>query len=142
MSELKPNIFLGTGWGFPPTFNFVTKKTNMVSAEEDIKESLFILLSTMKSERVMMPEYGCDLIKLVFEEMDNTLYHFTIDMVKNAIILNEPRVDVETVDLTIEADTLYVNVDYIIRDTNSRHNLVYPFYIGQGTNIESHDRIY
>lgn len=142
MSDLENSIFLGTGWAFPPKFDFYTKKVKMVSDEDDIKESLIILLSTMKKERVLLPEYGCDLEKLVFEEVDNTMHHFIIDLIKNAVILNEARVDVEDVKLKIEIGTIFITIEYTVRHTNSRYNLVYPFYINQGTNIEPHDKIY
>lgn len=142
MADFEDRIFLGTGWAFPPKFDFETKQVKMVSAEADIEESLIILLSTMKNERVMLPEYGCDLVKFIFEEMDNTLYYFVVDLTKNAILLNEPRVDVEDVKLKVEVETVYIIVDYVIRYTNSRYNLVYPFYVNQGTNIDAHDKIY
>ena len=142
MSDSESNTILGTGWAFPPKFDFEAKKPIMVSAEEDIKESLIILLSTMKKERVMFPEYGCDLVKLIFEEIDNTMYYFIVDLIKNAIILNEPRVDIEDVKLTTGSESVLITIEYTIRLTNSRHNLVYPFYISQGTNIQSHDKIY
>jgi phage baseplate assembly protein W len=142
MNDFKNNTFLGKGWAFPPKFDFETKSPRMVYAEEDVKESLIILLSTMKNERVMFPDYGCDLVKMIFEEIDNTLHYYIIDLVKNAIIINEPRVDVENIDLKIETEAILITIDYTIRDTNSRHNLVYPFYINQGTNIDIHDKIY
>ncbi len=114
----------------------------MVSAEEDIRESLVILLSTMKNERVMLPDYGCDLLKLLFEQMDNSLYYYIVDIIKKAILLDEPRVDVEHVDLEMEQEKVLISVEYVIRSTNTRHNLVYPFFIDQGTNIDRHDRVY
>ncbi len=140
--NIEDSAFLGTGWAFPPKFDIETKKVKMVSAEEDIRESLIILLSTMKKERVMLPEYGCDLEKLIFEEIDNTMHHFIVDLIKNAIILNEPRIDMEDVTLKIEIAIIYITVVYVVRQTNTRYNLVYPFYINQGTNIDVHDRIY
>jgi phage baseplate assembly protein W len=142
MSDLENTTFLGKGWAFPPKFDFQSKTPKMVSAEEDVKESLIILLSTMKNERVMYPEYGCDLVKMIFEEIDNTLHHFVIDLIKNTIIINEPRVDVENIYLTTETEAVLITLEYTIRYTNSRHNLVYPFYISQGTNIDIHDKIY
>lgn len=142
MSDFENNTFLGKGWAFPPKFDFETKSPKMVSAEEDVKESLIILLSTMKNERVMYPDYGCDLVKMIFEEIDNTLHYYIIDLIKNAIIMHEPRIDVENIDLKTAIETVSITIDYIIRDTNSRHNLVYPFYISQGTNIDIHDKIY
>ena len=142
MDESKQKSFLGRGWAFPPTFDYVTKMPVMVTAEEDIRQSLIILLSTLKNERVMQPEYGSDLIKHIFDEMNNSLYHYLIDLIRNAILINEPRVDVDKIDLKMEVETIRIYINYTIRSTNSRHNLVYPFFIGEGTNIEAHERIY
>ena len=142
MDELKDKSFLGKGWSFPPTFDYLTKMPLMVTAEEDIRQSLIILLSTMRNERVMQPEYGSDLIKHIFDEMNNSLYHYLIDLIRNAILINEPRVDVDNIILKMELETIMIHIQYTIRSTNSRHNLVYPFFIGEGTNIEAHERIY
>ena len=142
MSDFENNIFLGKGWAFPPKFDFATKSPSMVSAEQDVKESLIILLSTMKNERVMFPDYGCDLVKMIFEEIDNSLHYYIIDLIKNVILIHEPRVDVDYIDLKTEIESVLITIEYTIRDTNSRHNLVYPFYISQGTNIDIHDKIY
>ncbi len=142
MSDLKEHTFLGKGWAFPPSFNFHQKTSNMVAADKDIKESLIILLSTMKNERVMRPDYGTEIIKHVFDEMNNSLHHYIIDLITNAILLNEPRVDIENITLDMEMEKIIISIDYIIRSTNSRQNLVYPYFITQGTNVDAHDRIY
>ena len=62
--------FLGTGWGFPPEFVKGNNEVIMTSEEEDIKKSLHILLTTKLGERVMLPEYGCNLEELLFEKDD------------------------------------------------------------------------
>ena len=79
---------------------------------------------------------------MVFEEIDNTMNYFIIDLIKNAIIINEPRVDVNDIKLKSETESILITIEYTIRQTNIRHNLVYPFYISQGTNIDIHDKIY
>ena len=70
--EIK-NSFLGTGWAFPPEFVKEQKQTKMTSNEEDIKSSLHILLTTRLGERVMLPQYGCNLEELLFESLNRTL---------------------------------------------------------------------
>ena len=66
--------FLGVGWAFPPAFDDLAKGVRMVSAETDIRQSLVILLGTIPGERVMQPDYGCDLRRLVFEPINqNTI---------------------------------------------------------------------
>jgi len=133
--------FLGTGWGFPPEFNRRGSARKVV-AEEDIHESLFILLSTNPGERVMQPTYGCGLKSQVFEEINETAVTVMVDLVRRAILFFEPRVIVESirVDSGSQEDILNglikIDVTYIVRATNNRHNIVYPFYFTEGTNVK------
>lgn len=130
--------FLGTGWSFPPEFKRGTNDTAMSSGEKDIEESLKILLSTQLGERVMVPEYGCDLTELLFSPLDLTLKTFVADLIRTAILYYEPRINVERIDIDpineIEGQ-LIVAIDYTIRATNSRRNIVYPFYRNEGTDV-------
>lgn len=132
------NSFLGTGWAFPPVFVKEQKQTKMISNEEDIKSSLHILLTTRLGERVMFPEYGCNLEELLFESLNRTLITYTIDLIKTAILYHEPRIDVIKIDIT-ETDPLegklVIAIDYVVRATNSRTNVVFPFYKEEGTDI-------
>jgi phage baseplate assembly protein W len=132
------NSFLGTGWAFPPEFVKELKQTKMTSNEEDIKSSLHILLTTRLGERVMLPQYGCNLEELLFESLNRTLITYTIDLIKTAILYHEPRIDVLTIDIS-ETDPLegklVISLDYIVRATNSRTNVVFPFYKEEGTDI-------
>ena len=131
--------FLGIGWGFPPEFNKKGKgRVEMLSDEEDIKSSLEILLSTRLGERIMMPNYGCNLDELLFKPLNLTLKTFVKELIKNAILYYEPRIDLDKIsmDQTNELDgELLIILDYRIRATNSRSNLVFPFYKEEGTNI-------
>lgn len=135
--EIK-NSFLGTGWAFPPEFVKEQKQTKMTSNEEDIKSSLHILLTTRLGERVMLPQYGCNLEELLFEALNRTLITYTIDLIKTAILYHEPRIDVIRIDIS-ETDPLegklVISIDYIVRATNSRTNVVFPFYKEEGTDI-------
>ena len=133
--------FLGIGWGFPPEFNKKGKgRVEMLSDEEDIKSSLQVLLTTRLGERVMFPEYGCNLDELLFESLNRTLITYTVDLIKTAILYHEPRIDVIKIDIS-EGETdesegkLVINIDYIVRATNSRTNVVFPFYKEEGTDI-------
>src|SRR5215213_4828140 len=97
MQEQNFNSFLGTGWAFPPAFNHNTGTTEMVSAEEDINQSLNILLSTSLGERVMQPQYGCNLQDYLFEPLNATVIGFIKDLVTNAILFYEPRIIAEKI---------------------------------------------
>lgn len=127
--------YLGTGWSFPPSFDKEANTVNLVSAEKDIEESLGILLSTSLGERVMQPDYGCNLRDYQFESMDNSFIGFIKDLVERAILFYEPRIELERVDIT-EAESfellqglLHITVHYQIAGTNTRFNYVYDFYL-------------
>jgi len=132
-----PKTFLGVGWKFPPTFDKKTSSVEMVSDESDIHESLQILLSTRLGERVMMPDFGCNLNILAFENIDSNTLTEARHMVEMSILNYEPRINLEEV--TIEPDTLngiiYITLDYTIRKTNSRTNMVFPYYLTEGTEL-------
>lgn len=128
--------FLGTGWSFPPEFDKAKKTVVMTSDELDIKKSLEILLATRLGERIMQPTYGCNLEELMFKPLNTTLKTFVVDLIETAILYHEPRIDVENIDIDptnkLQGELLIV-IDYRIRATNSRANLVYPFYKAEGT---------
>jgi phage baseplate assembly protein W len=126
--------FLGTGWSFPPEFFSSGAEVEMVSGEEDIKESLYILFGTFLNERVMFSSYGCELSRYLFEEVDQTLINGLTGIIEDAILNNEPRISTNSVDVTqssTEDGLLLISIDYTIRTTNNRYNMVYPFYINE-----------
>jgi len=133
----KDKSFLGTGWAFPPRF-IQGKGANMVSMEEDIEQSLHILLSTTPGERVFRFDYGCNIRQWVFEEMSLSNETLIIECITQAILFYEPRIEVEKITLDTQEELegiLVINIDYRIRETNSRSNMVYPYYFKEGTNI-------
>lgn len=130
--------FLGIGWKFPPTFDKNTKSVEMVSEEADIRESLHILLSTRPGERIMLPEYGCDTQALVFEAIDATNISVMKRMIERAILYFEPRITLNEIRISFVEETeglLNIDLDYTIRKTNTRSNMVYPFYVLEGTDV-------
>ncbi len=128
--------FLGTGWSFPTNFSKEKKGIEMVSREEDINQSLKILLSTSIGERIMQLSYGCDLSTLLYESIDLTLITFVRDLIETAILYHEPRILLENLELELDGDIdgmIWIKLEYRIRTTNTRHNYVYPFYKLEGT---------
>ena len=128
--------FLGTGWSFPPTFSRATYSVEMVSAEKDIRESLWILFSTQLGERIMLPLYGNELWRMVFRNMTTTLMTQMREAVRQAVLYWEPRIDVDEVAVQPDANVdglVLITLYYTIRQTNTRANLVYPFYLQEGT---------
>lgn len=127
--------FLGTGWAFPPTFVKGSQNVTMASDEEDIKQSLQILLTTGIGERVMQAKYGCNMTRLLFEPVNTTLQTYMEDIVKTAILYFEPRIVLNAVVLEPFANEgrIDIKVDFTIEGTNSRYNYVYPFYKEEST---------
>lgn len=130
--------FLGRGWSFPPEFNRGTKSVKMLEDEADIQSSLEILLSTRLGERIMVPGYGCNLDELLFKPLNITVKTYIIDLIKTAILYYEPRIDARKIEID-PADELngmlLINIEYIIRTTNSRKNMVFPFYKEEGNEL-------
>ena len=129
--------FLGIGWGFPPTFKTERKGVVMVSDVEDICESLKILLHTRLGERVMQPTYGANLKDQLFEPMNASAVTYIEDLVRTAIIYHEPRIKADAITVTPEQQEglLRISIDYTIRSTNTRFNVVFPFFTEEGPDI-------
>jgi hypothetical protein len=127
--------YLGTGWSFPPTFDKASRSVQLVSAEDDIWQSLYILLSTSLGERVMQPNYGCNLQELLFETLTPTVASNIKELLRTAILYHEPRIRLNRLDLSLSEQlqgVVNIAVDYTILSTNSRFSFVYPFYIKEG----------
>lgn len=131
--------FLGTGWSFPPQFDSEGGSVEMLSDGEDIRSSLEILLSTRPGERVMLPNYGCNLDELLFEPLTTTMKTYMKDLIQTAILYHEPRIVVDKIELVDTGEMegrILINIAYTIRSTNSRFNYVFPFYIQEGTEVK------
>ncbi|KUL27656.1 GPW/gp25 family protein [Chlorobium limicola] len=130
--------FHGRGWSFPPTFNPALNGVVMTEDEADIASSLEILLSTSQGERVMRPTYGCNLEELTFENLDTRMKTLMADKIESAILYNEPRIRLEEVALdesTENQGIIMIKVTYRVKTTNSRFNMVYPYYNQEGDEL-------
>ena len=126
--------FLGTGWAFPPTFTGGGGQVIMASGVEDVHQSLQILLSTRLGERVMQDSFGCDLTTLLFEEIDQHMVNILTGLISDAVLYHEPRITLDKLDVSqdgAEAGLLLISLEYTVRATNSRFNMVYPFYLNE-----------
>ena len=130
----KARDFLGVGWKFPLQ---VTPGGKIAQAryERRIEESIYLILSTAKGERVML-DFGCGIHDLVFAPNNSITLSAVVQNVRQALVTYEQRIDV----LDIKAETapeepnlLLIRIDYRIRANNALGNLVYPFYINEGT---------
>lgn len=130
MSTLAYTSFLGTGWSFPPEFLRATGEVVMTSDEEDIQSSLKILFGTAIGERIFNPKYGLNMQEMLFEPLSTTLKTDLTDRVKIAILIYEPRIELLSLELDTTAENegkISIVMEYKVRATNSRYNLVYPF---------------
>lgn len=124
--------FLGQGWHFPPVFDKEYIPTRMVSDEEDIRQSLIILLSTRVGERVERSKYGGGLHPFQFEELTLTQETLLRETIRKAILFFEPRIILNRIFFNREKEPegmLEIELEYTIRMSNSASNLVYPFYL-------------
>jgi uncharacterized protein len=131
---------MGRGWAFPPTFSKQTCAVVTSETEEDIRQSLHILLQTRMRERVMQSSYGCNLDMLLFESITTTFLSFVKDHVSTSIRLYEPRVNLLQVTMDTRdlfSGAILIRVDFEVRATNRRDNIVYPFYLNEGTHVDT-----
>lgn len=127
--------FLGVGWAFPARLE-ADRTVSMAAYEEDIRQAILIIMGTNPGERVMRPDFGAGLNAFVFEPVTTTLLALVKTRVREALVDWEPRIDVEEVKVTTdpaERNLLLIEVSYRVRATNTLHNLVYPFYLEEGT---------
>ena len=135
----KPKSFLGSGWSFPPKFEMDSSTINIVSEEEDIRQSLYLLLSTVPGERITNPTYGCDLHSMIFNPISSSTRVLMKEIIETAILDWEPRIEIEEIEINDkdeqEKGVVYISLFYTIRKINVRTNIVYPFYKNEGTDI-------
>ncbi|MEL6536864.1 MAG: GPW/gp25 family protein [Bacteroidota bacterium] len=135
---MEDHTFLGIGWGFPPQFVRETNSVAMTANAENVKENLKILFDTKVGERVMEYDYGTKLHALVFGSNGAELQADIKDTISHAILMHEPRVNLISValdDSGLLHGVVYIKVTYEIISANTRYNLVYPFYLSEGTNL-------
>jgi phage baseplate assembly protein W len=137
-TDLHQNNFLGKGWSFPPGFNVHGYTVEMTEKNDDIRNSLHILLTTTVGERIMQPKYGCNMEELLFESLDTTTKTIIKDKIRTAILYFEPRIDVMRIAINTQnaiQGELLIEIDYEVLATNSRYNIVFPFYRNEATEI-------
>ena len=131
--------FLGRGWSFPPTFSKEMADIEMVSKEEDIRQSLKIFFNTKIGERIMRSNYGCVVHEYLFEKAESSILDKLAFELQQSLRFYEPRIMVIDV-IANKSDVINGLVDfeiiYEVNSTNVRDNIVFPFYINEGTEIK------
>lgn len=122
--------FLGVGWRSPLMLENETFQTSKY--EEAVRQSIWMILSTAKGERVMRPTFGCGIHDRVFSVSSASTIGEIVSDVQASLIEWEPRIDllnVATVPDEENPNILLIRVHYQVRTTNNIFNLVYPFYL-------------
>lgn len=128
--------FLGRGWAFPPSFSAGGADVQTVSGAESIQHSLRILLGTVPGERLLLETFGCDLPSLLFKELDQGLINTIERLVGDAVLDFEPRIILDKIDVqqsSADPSQLLIHLFYTVQATNSRYNMVFPFYLTEAT---------
>jgi phage baseplate assembly protein W len=130
---MKVEDFLGRGWKYPVFIE--DEKIASSGGEDSIKESIVIILTTGKGERVMRPDFGCGINKFAFAPNNTSTASLIQFYIQEALLKWEPRIEVLDVSVTpdeAERTMLTVNIEYRVKTSNTRDNLVYPFYLDKG----------
>jgi phage baseplate assembly protein W len=133
--------FLGRGWAFPPSFDHFSRTVGMVEGEDDIRQSISLILGIAPGERQMLPPFGTDMAQFVFGPLDLSVMTMIETELRSALLNYEPRINVEEISVEPATDNgrqaIIITIDYSVRSTNRRYNLVYPYYLNEATGIPS-----
>jgi len=127
--------FLGRGWAMPVDIDPRTGRVASVEYEDDIRQSILIILETARGERVMRADFGCGIHELVFEAVDSRVLQRIRSEVEDALRRFEARIEVLGITIDEDATTegvLLIELEYQVRRTNQTGNLVFPFYFREG----------
>ena len=133
--------FLGAGMKFPPQINPATGRFAVSSEEESVKESVYLILMTQKTERFLRPEFGSDLMSYTFMDINITSVNMMIRSLTEQILSNEPRIQSVsiTTDEQVRKGCLLVNIDYVIRSSQVSDHLVVPIYLNASPEEEAYE---
>ncbi|RQW81311.1 MAG: baseplate protein [Methanothrix sp.] len=123
--------FLGNGWKFPVRLNS-QGMFDMSEHEECITEAIGIIIKTSKGERVMQPDFGCNIFRYLFDNPDTVTLKLMEESVRESLNVWEPRINLTKVEASLDKSNegkVLIRVDYTVRSTNNEFNLVYPFYL-------------
>lgn len=129
--------FLGVGWNFPVSSSAEpgdVERIKTAAFEIAVDESIRLILATARGERMMRPDFGCDLNRLTFAPNNVATSGLATLYVREALVTWEPRIELITVDANADptdASRLLISIEYRIVATNTVKNLVFPFYLGR-----------
>ncbi len=127
--------FLGRGWKFPGGIEPANGRIAMSEYEQDIRESIRIILFTRPGERLMRPDFGCGIHDLVFASISRATLGLFESRIREALLKWEARIQILLLEMSMkDADNgkLEILLKYRVRETNNEFNLVFPFYLNEG----------
>jgi phage baseplate assembly protein W len=132
------NDFLGVGWKFPIEVDETTGRIKTGNYEEDVREAVYIIIMTKMGERMMRPNFGCQISDYIYSTMDYSTIVQLQNEIYDSLVQWEPRI-IDT-EVKVEADDtetgkFNIHVSYVVRQTNNPYNLVYPYYINEGLDV-------
>jgi hypothetical protein len=125
--------FLGSGWKFPVQVDETTGRVMTSRYEEDIQEAIRLIVMTGKGERMMRPDFGCGLREYLFQGLDYETVTQMRAEIEDALTEWEPRITEVEVDVEPDDGKMLIHVSYVVRSTNNPFNLVFPYYLTEGT---------
>ncbi|MCR4591187.1 MAG: GPW/gp25 family protein [Lachnospiraceae bacterium] len=130
--------FLGTGCKFPVSVDPATGRFVTVSGNMSVKESLYLILMTQRSERLVRPNFGSDIMNYTFMDTSVTMMSILKRDITQTIRDQEPRIsDLEiTTDFRQRQGVIIINLEYMVAGSNTRDNMVFPFYLDRGAGEE------
>lgn len=132
------NSILGTGMKFPPCVDRATGRFAVSSDQENVRDSIYLLLMTARGERLTAPGFGSNLAAYAFQTVDLTTVSMLERDIRRVLLDNEPRV----ADVAVEVQRspndfacLQVTIRYLLIDSQQPQNLVFPFYIADAGGV-------
>ena len=131
---MEKKMFLGTGFKFPPSVDPGTGRFLTSSGEQSVKESVYLILMTQRGERWVIPEFGSDLMSYTFMDPSVTMLNVMSNSLRSILLEQEPRISDVQIDIDPQTreGCLVVSIQYRITESNTRDNLVFPFYLNAG----------
>lgn len=129
---MSDNELIGIGWQFPPQFRSPSSGPEVLTNQELIEQAIFILLNTQIGERLYDPGFGSSLYEYLFHNPDAMMLADIKEEIAKAIVQHEVRITLN--DINFDSSDIYdgllkIELSYLIKETNSLANTVFPFYI-------------
>ena len=131
---MENQMFLGTGFKFPPSVDPGTGRFLTSSGAQSVKESVYLILMTQQGERWLLPGFGSNLMSFTFMDTSVTMLNVLANSLRSVLVEQEPRISDVDIDIDPEVrdGCLFVNIQYHVAETNTQDNLVFPFYLNAG----------